>query len=134
MRSSLFVVAALVAIAPLGRARADDVPTPPGARLRGTVETDAIREAPDLKGARLNRNRDESVGGVHVLDQSYDFDAGYRDAARFYDRAFAGALVIERDRSETATGWLVRLDDGTIASVILRNTQPTTIEVQRTIP
>jgi hypothetical protein len=105
-----------------------------GARLRGSVETDAIREAPDLKGARLNRNRDESVGGVHVLDQSYDFDAGYRDAARFYDRAFAGALVIERDRSDTATGWLVRLDDGTIASVILRNTEPTTIEIQRVVP
>jgi hypothetical protein len=131
MRSSL-LLATIVAGALV--AHGDEVPTPADARLRGTVESDAIREAPELKGARINRNRDEHVGGVRVLDQSFSSDGGYGDAVRFYNRALAGALTIERDRSDTATGWLVRLDDGTIASVVIRNTQPTTIEIQRVVP
>jgi hypothetical protein len=132
-----FVAAAAAVIAVLlssGRARADDVPTPADAALRGTVETDAIREVPELKGARINRMRDESVSGVHVLDQTFDTDVSYRDAVRFYDRSLAGAILIERDQAATATGWLVKLDDGTVASVIVRNTQPTTIEVQKMVP
>ena len=134
MRSSLIAAAtALVAVTLPGSARADEVPTPAGAVLRGTVEADAIREAPELKGARINRDRDESVRGVRVLDQTYQ-GGSYAAAARFYDRAFASALLIERDCSDTATGWLVRLEDGTIASVIVRNTQPTTIEIQRVVP
>lgn len=116
-------------------AAADEPPLPRGAVLRGTVEADAIRELPELKGARINRMRDESVAGARVLDQTWQWDGGYADAVRFYDRAFAsGVLVIERERAETATGWLVRLDDGTVASVSLRNTQPTTIELQRLVP
>ena len=115
-------------------ARADEPPLPRGAVLRGTVDANAIRELPDLKGARINRMRDESVYGVHVLDQTYESPGDYADAVRFYDRAFADALVIERDRADTATGWLVRFADGTVASVTARNTQPTTIEIQRLVP
>lgn len=133
MRSLLMVVSATV-ITLGGVAGADEVPTPPDAKLRGTVESNAIREAPDLKGARINRDRDESVTGVHVLDQSYECQGSYADVAHFYDRALARSLLIEHDRSETATGWLVRLDDGTIASIILRNTHPTTVEIQRVVP
>jgi len=133
-----FVIALLCSLyALLGRAasaRADEPPLPRGAELRGTVESDAIRELPELKGARLNRMRDESVTGVRVLDQTYESSDGYADTVRFYDRALAGALIIERDHADTATGWLVRLDDGTLASVSLRNTQPTTIEIQRVVP
>lgn len=115
-------------------ARADEPPLPRGAELRGTVESDAIRELPELKGARINRMRDETVSGVRVLDQTYESSNGYADAVRFYDRALADALIIEREHADTATGWLVRLDDGTLASVTLRNTQPTTIEIQRVVP
>ena len=115
-------------------AAAAEPPLPPGATLRGTVETDTIRELPELKGARVNRMRDESVSGVHVLDQSFDAALGYGDAVGFYDRALAGAFLIERESADTSTGWLVRLDDGTIASVTLRNTRPTTIEIQRVVP
>ena len=115
-------------------AHADEPPLPRGAQLRGTVESDAIRELPELKGARINRNRDESVSGVHVLDQTYQAPSGYADTVRFYDRALADALVIERDRADTATGWLVRLDDGTLASIVARNTQPATVEIQRIVP
>ena len=121
----------------LGRAAsagADEPPLPRGAELRGTVESDAIRELPELKGARLNRMRDESVTGVRVLDQTYTSPTGYADTVRFYDCALADALILEHDRAETATGWLVRLDDGTVESVTLRNTQPTTIEIQRVVP
>ena len=117
-------------------ARADEPPLPAGVQLRGTVEADAIREVPELKGARINRNRDESVAGVRVLDQTWDGDVGYRDAVRFYDRAFAGAdtLVIEREEADTTTGWLVRLADGTVTNVTVRNTRPTSIEIQRVVP
>src|SRR5579884_503273 len=73
---------------------ADEPALPAGAQLRGTVETDALREMPELKGARINRARDESIAGVRTLDQTWDADVGYRDAVRFYDRAFADALVI----------------------------------------
>ena len=117
-----------------GVAIADEPPVPRDAVLRGTVETNAVREVPELKGARINRMRDESLNGVRVLDQTWQADGSYADVARFYDRAFADALVIERDHAATATGWLVRLDDGTLASVTLRNTQPTTIEIQRVVP
>jgi hypothetical protein len=135
MRSPVVAIAAtLVLFAVAGPARADEVPTPGDAHLLGTVETDAIREAPELKGARINHSRDLSVAGVRVLDQSYQCALGYAEAARFYDRALANALVIERDRSDTATGWLVRLSDGTLASVVIRNTHPTTIEIQRVVP
>ena len=112
---------------------AAELPTPDGATLRGTVQTDAIRELPDLKGARQNPMRDESVTGVRVLDQTWDTDVAYHDAVRFYDRQLGSALTLEHDRADTATGWLVKLDDGTIASVTVRNTRPTTIEIQKTI-
>jgi hypothetical protein len=115
-------------------ARADEPPVPADAVLRGTVESDAIREVPELKGARINRMRDESVRGVRVLDQTWQSDAGYADTVRFYDRAFARALLIEREEATTTTGWLVRLDDGTVASVTARNTRPATIEIQRIVP
>jgi len=115
-------------------ARADEPPLPRGAELRGTVESDAIREQPDLKGARINRMRDESISGVRVLDQTYESPQSYGEAVRFYDRAASDALVIERDHAATATGWLVRLDDGSVASITARNTTPTTIEIQRVVP
>jgi hypothetical protein len=115
-------------------ARAGEPPLPRGAELRGTVESDGIRELPELEGARINRMRDESLSGVRVLDQTYESANGYADTVRFYDRALAGSLLIEREHADTATGWLVRLDDGTVASVTLRNTQPTTIEIQRVVP
>ena len=97
-----------------GVAIADEPPVPRDAVLRGTVETNAVREVPELKGARINRMRDESLNGVRVLDQTWQADGSYADVARFYNRAFADALVIERDHAATATGWLVRLDDGTL--------------------
>jgi hypothetical protein len=118
------------------RAAADEppVPVPRDAVLRGTVEADGLREIPELKGARVNRMRDESVAGVRVLDQTWESRGSYADAVRFYDRALADDLVIERDRADTATGWLVRLADGTVASITARNTQPPTIEIQRLVP
>jgi hypothetical protein len=103
-------------------------------RCCGTVEADGLREIPELKGARVNRMRDESVAGVRVLDQTWESRGSYADAVRFYDRALADDLVIERDRADTATGWLVRLADGTVASITARNTQPATIEIQRLVP
>jgi len=115
-------------------ARADEPPVPRDAVLRGTVESDGIREMPELKGARINRMRDESVRGTRVLDQTWQSDASYADVTRFYDRAFEGALIIERDHAATSTGWLVRLADGTLASITARNTEPTTIEIQRLAP
>jgi hypothetical protein len=129
-----FVGAAFVCLLAPALALADEVPMPSGTTLRGTVETDGIREIPELKGARINRNRDESLSGVHVLDQSFDATGGYRETARFFDRELARFMLIEREQAGTTTGWLVRLDDGTIASVTLRNTQPTTIEIQRLVP
>jgi hypothetical protein len=134
MQSRVAIVAALVAAAVAAVTRADEPPLPAGVHLRGTVETDGIREVPELKGARLNRMRDESVAGVHVLDQTFEGDIGYHEAVRFYDRALAGALVIEREEADTTTGWLVKLDDGTLQSVIVRNTRPTTVEIQRVVP
>jgi hypothetical protein len=135
----LFITLAAVAVAlptivASRAARADAPPVPRDAVLRGTVQSDAIREMPELKGARLNLMRDESVRGTRVLDQTWQSDESYAEVARFYDRAFTDALVIERDRAAGTTGWLVRLDDGTVASVTLRNTQPTTIEIQRVVP
>lgn len=136
MRSVALALACTIfpTFASAARVASDEVPLPPGASLRGTIETDTIRELPELKGARLNRMRDNSISGVHVLDQSFDAELSYRDAVRFYDRALAGAFLIEREEAETATGWLVRLDDGVVASISLRNTHPTTIEIQRIVP
>ena len=121
-------------VAGVALARADEPPVPRDAVLRGTVESDAIREVPELKGARINRMRDESVRGVRVLDQTWQSDAGYSDVVRFYDRSLQGALVIEREQADTTTGWLVRLADGTVASITARNTRPATIEIQRVVP
>jgi hypothetical protein len=78
--------------------------------------------------------RDESVRGVRVLDQTWDTGVTYADAVRFYDDKLDGALILERDHADTATGWLVKLADGTVASVIVRNTRPTTIEIQKVVP
>jgi hypothetical protein len=134
MRVAIVCAAALVAALVAGTARADEPPLPGGVKLRGTVESNGIRETPELKGALQNRSRDESVAGVRVLDQTWQGDVGYRDAVRFYDRAFADALVIEREDADTTTGWLVKLDDGTVENVVVRNTRPTTIEIQRVVP
>jgi hypothetical protein len=132
--SSLVAAVALAIVGAAAGARAAELPTPDDARLRGTVESDALREMPELKGARENLARDLSVGGVHVRDQTWESDLAYADLVRFYDRALVGALLLERDEAETATGWTVKLDDGSVASVTLRNTRPTTIEIQRIVP
>lgn len=138
MRSPLATLlaglATLATLALATAARTEEIPTPPGTRLRGTVESDAIRELPELKGARLNRMRDESLSDVHVLDQVYETHSDYDTAVRFYDRALGHVVVIDRDQARTATGWLSRFDDGTVANIAVRNTRPTTIEVQKLVP
>jgi hypothetical protein len=128
------IALALPTIVAGAAARADEPPVPRDSVLRGTVENDGIREMPELKAARNNPMRDESVRGTRVLDQTWQSDDSYENVTRFYDRAFADALVIERDRAATSTGWMVKLADGTVASVTARNTQPTTIEIQRLVP
>lgn len=127
------IALAVLAALPLASGRA--LPLPGDAALRGTVESDGIHEIPELKGARANRMRDESLSGVRTLDQTWTSDVDYADAVRFYDRQLGRDDVLERDHAATATGWLVRFaDDGTFASIVVRNTDPTTIEIQRTVP
>lgn len=111
------------------------LPLPGNASLRGTVEANGIHEVPELVGARQNRLRDQSVANVHAIDQTWETDVAYRDAVRFYDTQLATWDVLARDKARTATGWLVRnRDDGSLTSVTIRNTRPTTIEIQHTIP
>jgi hypothetical protein len=109
--------------APAARA----VRVPPGARIVATAEIDRVHAFPEQKG----KAPPEAVSGVHAVDRVYQVARPYRDIVAFFDRQATerGIMEVGRDVTQTSTAWALVLTPGRVANVIVRNTQPTTIEI-----
>jgi hypothetical protein len=104
---------------------------PAGARLVGTAQLDEVRDFPET-----NRRRRESVhtedlvAAGAVVDRVYETAQPYAGAVAWFDAEVerGRARLLSRTVTRTATSWELRLPDGTLQNVAVRNTRPTTIE------
>jgi hypothetical protein len=104
------------------------VELPPGARFVASAELDRMHAFPEQKGKMPFA---PAVAGVNAIDRVYQIDRPYTTVIGFFDRQVTepGILELARDTTRTATAWAMVLPHGRVANVIVRNTQPTTIEV-----
>jgi hypothetical protein len=104
------------------------VKLPPGAKFVASAELDRIHAFPEQKGKTPFA---PAVAGVNAVDRVYQIDRPYTTVIGFFDRQVTepGILELARDTTRTATAWAMVLPHGRVANVIVRNTQPTTIEI-----
>lgn len=104
---------------------------PKDAKLVGTVESTDVRAFPEQmtkeQGANLEK---EALVGVGALDRVWTTKQSYHQAVSQFDQKLKGEGIqpIAKTTTQSSTAWNVRMPDGHIANVVVRNTQPTTIE------
>jgi hypothetical protein len=105
---------------------------PSGAKLIGTSEVKEVRAFPEMsKATHKNVNkRMEDIVAAGAVDNVYETKQGYKDAVGFFDAMIKNGSATQTSRTvtRTATGWELQLSDGSMRNIIVRNTQPTTIE------
>jgi hypothetical protein len=101
---------------------------PPGATLVATAQVDRVRSFPEQ---RSKAPPAEAVTTVRAVDRVYQIVRPYRDTVLYFDRQTTepGVTELSRDATQTSTVWSLLLGQSRVANVIVRNTQPTTIEV-----
>jgi hypothetical protein len=118
-------------------AQSQDVTTqrllPKDAKLVGAVESTDIRAFPEqmAKGAQQSANIEkEGVVGVGGIDRVWTTKAAYKRTVSQLDQKLKGEGIepIAKTTTQSSTAWNVRMPDGHIANLVVRNTQPTTIE------
>jgi hypothetical protein len=104
------------------------VKLPPGAKFVASAELDRMHAFPEQKGKMPFT---QAVAGLNAVDRVYLIDRPYANVIGFFDRQVTepGILELARDTTRTATAWAMILPHGRVANVIVRNTQPTTIEI-----
>jgi hypothetical protein len=103
---------------------------PHGAELVAAAEIDQVRAFPEQQAGKTKAPPD-AVVGVRAVDRVYQTDGSHADVVKFFDQEAAqpGNTQRARDTTQTTTAWTIVLPRGTVANVIVRNTQPTTIEI-----
>lgn len=106
---------------------------PKDAKLVGAVESADIREFPEQRAAKAQKTGNvekEDVVGVGALDRVWTTKQPYKQAVSQFDQKLKGEGIqpIAKTTTQSSTAWNVRMPDGHIANVVVRNTQPTTIE------
>jgi hypothetical protein len=81
-----------------------------------------IRMVPELPDVPLPPAGDAS-------DELYQTVRSYRDAVTYFDRQFQHWNVIVRRTTQTSVAWHLQRPDGKRATVVVRNTMPTSFEV-----
>lgn len=101
---------------------------PTGAKLIGTASAAEVREFPEMT---KNKNvTSEDIVGARALDRVFETHKSYKQTVGYYDKMVknGSAEQIERTTTKTATAWSLKMPDGKVQNVVVRNTQPTTIE------
>jgi hypothetical protein len=106
---------------------------PKDAKLVGAVESTDIRAFPEqmAKGAQKSANIEkEGVIGVGGIDRVWTTKEAYKRTVSLLDEKLKGEGIepIAKTTTQSSTAWNVRMPDGHIANLVVRNTQPTTIE------
>jgi hypothetical protein len=105
---------------------------PKDAALVGSVTSTEVRAFPEQmgKGEGNAKIEKEAVVGVGALDRTWTTRQTYTKTVSYLDQQVkqAGIEPIAKTTTRSATAWNLRMPDGHIANVVVRNTQPTTIE------
>lgn len=106
---------------------------PKDAKLVGAVESADVREFPEQRSEQAkqsSRIEKEGVVGVGALDRVWTTRQSYKQTVSHFDQKLKGEGIepIAKTTTQSSTAWNVRMPDGHIANVVVRNTQPTTIE------
>jgi hypothetical protein len=103
---------------------------PAGARLVGTAQVDEVRAFPEMNKRKPESVHTEDVVAVGALDRVYETAQSYQDAIGYFDALVKSGAATQRSRTvtRTATSWELQLLDGKLQNIVVRNTQPTTIE------
>lgn len=119
-----------------GNTQAQDATTqrllPTDAKLVGAVESTDIRAFPEQmpKGQNSANIEKDAVVGVGGIDRVWTTKQSYKQAVSHFDQKLKseGIAPIAKTTTQSSTAWNVRMPDGHVANVVVRNTQPTTIE------
>jgi hypothetical protein len=106
---------------------------PKDAKLIGSVEQAEVRAFPEQMSdtaKSTGKVEKEGVVGVGALDRVWTTKQAYKTTVSQLDRKLKGEGIepIAKTTTTSATAWNVRMPDGHIANLVVRNTQPTTIE------
>jgi hypothetical protein len=141
MMTRVFVIATLVlgggiALAgPTGTMGQDQPKTgvemPSGAKLIGTSSAMEIRAFPELNKNKMATG--DELTGAKAVDRAYETNKSYKDTVSHFDKMVKDGQATQMDRTTTksTTAWSLRMTDGTMVNVVVRNTQPTTIETMQ---
>lgn len=104
---------------------------PKDAKLVGTVQSTDVRAFPEQMSKAQSANIEkEGLVGVGALDRVWTTKQSYKQAVSHLDQKMKGEGIepIAKTTTQSSTAWNMRMPDGHIANVVVRNTQPTTIE------
>jgi hypothetical protein len=104
---------------------------PKDAKLVGTVESTDVRAFPEQMSKAQSANIEkEGLVGVGALDRVWTTKQSYHQTVSRLDQNLKGEGIqpIAKTTTQSSTAWNMRMPDGHIANVVVRNTQPTTIE------
>ena len=104
---------------------------PKDAKLVGTVESTDVRAFPEQMSKAQSANIEkEGLVGVGALDRVWTTKQSYKQTVSHLDQKMKGEGIepIAKTTTQSSTAWNMRMPDGHIANVVVRNTQPTTIE------
>lgn len=101
---------------------------PTGAKLVGSASAAEVRTFPEMSKTK-GMTAEETVG-ARAIDRVYETNKPYKQTVAHFDKMVKSgqAEQMERTVTKTATGWSLKMPDGTVQNVVVRNTQPTTIE------
>ena len=102
---------------------------PPDSMMAGTAATREMRALPELPDVLPQTN-------VEATDQLYQTGRSYKDAVAYFDQEFRGKgfSVVVRNATQTSTAWHIARPDGKPATLVVRNTTPTSFEVIELVP
>ena len=118
---ALFLVTLLQVITPR-TSTSGKISIPPDSMLAATVMAHDLRVVPELPDV-------PRTASVDASDQLYQTARSYKDMDAYFDRQFRGFIVLVRHATQTSTAWHVERPDGKRATIVVRNTTPTSFEI-----
>src|SRR5215813_2482801 len=117
----LFVVTLLQVITPRF-STSGKIAIPPDSMLTAIVMGDDLRVVPELPDV-------PRTSGFGASDELYQTSRTYGDMVVYFDRQFRGFNLTVRAATQTSTAWHFQRNDGKPATVVVRNTLPTSFEI-----
>jgi hypothetical protein len=128
---SLVLGGGLAWAAPTGSKASLELPS--GSKLVGSVQAGELRAFPEMNKDKGMQTQD--IVSMGALDRVYETKRSYKDAVGYFDSMVkdGSATELSRTVTRTTTGWQLQLPDGNAQNIVVRNTQPTTIETVQAV-